>query len=139
MVRACRRVRARWDPAASSSAGKCEDNKDGGGIHHPRPGSKRARRVSLGQSWWWDSPSRPGCKRACGKGLATLPLRPPLHHPAHPQVGVRVQCDWCGRVRGGVCVPGGSRGCGCGHICGGICNRVCCPLGLWSGSNEKGG
>jgi hypothetical protein len=29
VFRACRRVRAQWDPAASSSAGKCEDD-DGG-------------------------------------------------------------------------------------------------------------
>lgn len=48
-------VRAQWDPPASSNAGKCEDDKDGGGI---LPSSSWAR-SSEGRWWWWDSAESP--------------------------------------------------------------------------------
>ena len=128
VFRACKRVRAQWDPAASSSAGKCEDDEDGGGI---LPSSSWAR-SSEGRGRWWDppeSPPHPGCKQACERDLPShFQPRPPLRHPTHPRIRGRVYCGLCGHKRGRVLA--GWRGRGRSHIREGICNPVCLPHGL---------
>ena len=119
-VSGLREVQARWDAAASSSTGKCEDDEDGGGIP---PSSSRARTNSKyreGEAGGGIHHLVLGVNELAGG----LPLRPPLRHPAHPHIWGRVQCGWHGRVRGPIRVPAGWRRCGRSYVRGGVCNSV---------------